>query len=400
MEPQGYDSATEFEKRMIALFDRHEYTQFLAKTCGAKDSWLLAYYRAVCYRNGWGCKRDVPLAQKLLRENFSKLKSEAEMGNVRAQNALGVLLRLSIIVFRKQPSTSLVYARYWFERAAKAGFPRAIVNLARCYRKGIGGERNIEKACRLYHAAEAQGVGQLGYDLAYLSAAIEHDSEKSFSYIKNALDRKESVALNFRKVLGADFTQERVFVELLIAIAKDQWREREETEVQCMFAPSPEFEASSDEGKRSYGDEWLLSSMPSGAALPPSAGQIKIKTPDLTRANLSFAAKLIIYVRDRFNNDAPRVYRAAHISRKTYSAIISNELRPVSRRTAMAFAFALRLSRSESEDFLRSAGFSLSLASLEDIIFGACIDAGIYDIDYVSRILIAHKEKPFQEQVE
>lgn len=100
------------------------------------------------------------------------------------------------------------------------------------------------------------------------------------------------------------------------------------------------------------------------------------------------------YVRDKFGGDAPTIYRAAHISRKTYSTIISNELRPVSKHVAIAFAFALRLSLAEAKELLRSAGHALSDFILEDIIYQACIIAGIYDVNRVNEILLRYNAKP------
>ena len=129
--------------------------------------------------------------------------------------------------------------------------------------------------------------------------------------------------------------------------------------------------------------------------MPPPANRETVRTPNLTSANPSFAARLIILVRDRFRNDAPGVYRAAHVSRKTYSAIVSNELRPVSKQTAVAFALALRLSLSEADVLLKSAGFSLSDFILEDMIVKACIQTGIYGLDKVNEILAAHAAKTF-----
>lgn len=66
------------------------------------------------------------------------------------------------------------------------------------------------------------------------------------------------------------------------------------------------------------------------ANLPPPSSRDAKKIPDLKSENPSFAAMLIKYVNERFGGDAPKVYAAAKISRKTYSAIVGNELRPVS----------------------------------------------------------------------
>ena len=115
-----------------------------------------------------------------------------------------------------------------------------------------------------------------------------------------------------------------------------------------------------------------------------------MQTPNLNTANPSFAALLIRYVRDKFGGDAAQVYHAACVSRQTYSSIISNELRPVSKGTAVQFALALHLTLDETNEFLRAAGHALSKFLLEDIIYQTCIVAGIYDISKVDEILCAH----------
>ena len=45
----------------------------------------------------------------------------------------------------------------------------------------------------------------------------------------------------------------------------------------------------------------------------------KPRKPNLQAVNLSFAARVIIWVRDRYDNNAPAIYKAAYLSRKTYS---------------------------------------------------------------------------------
>lgn len=124
----------------------------------------------------------------------------------------------------------------------------------------------------------------------------------------------------------------------------------------------------------------------------------KPRPPDLHSANLSFAARVIIWVRDRFSNNAPAVYKAAYLSRKTYSAIISDENHVVSKRTAVQLAFALRLTRAEADLLLHAAGYHLSRSVVEDMIFDACLEAKIYRLEDVNRLLIAHDRRPFSPQ--
>ena len=134
--------------------------------------------------------------------------------------------------------------------------------------------------------------------------------------------------------------------------------------------------------------------------LPPPSSREARKIPDLKSENPSFAAMLVKYVNERFGGDAPKVYAAAKISRKTYSAIVGNELRPVSKQTAIQLALALKLSRTEADAFLKAAGFAFSPAILEDIIVCACIASGMYEIDCVNGLLSEYGAKTFPSQAD
>lgn len=129
--------------------------------------------------------------------------------------------------------------------------------------------------------------------------------------------------------------------------------------------------------------------------LPPAASRDMKKIPDLKRENPSFAAMLVKYVNERFGGDAPKVYNAAHVSRKTYSAIAGNELRPVSKAIAVQFALALQLTRTEADEFLKAAGYAFSPAILEDIIVCACIEEKVYDIADINSLLFEYNAKLF-----
>ena len=134
------------------------------------------------------------------------------------------------------------------------------------------------------------------------------------------------------------------------------------------------------------------------AHLPPPSSRETRKLPDLKSENPSFAAMLVKYVNERFGGDAPKVYAAAKISRKTYSSIVSNELRPVSKQTAIQLALGLRLSRTEADAFLKAAGFAFSPAILEDIIVCACISANVFGIADVNELLAEYGGVPFATQ--
>ena len=122
-----------------------------------------------------------------------------------------------------------------------------------------------------------------------------------------------------------------------------------------------------------------------------SSTSSKTKTRQFSRSG-TFADLLVRHVRSR-GGDAPAVYSAARIDRRTYSSIVSHPFRPVSKRTAIQFALALRLDRKDADVLLRSAGFALSPAVPEDVIFAEAIDEGSGDLQLVSERLHEHGMK-------
>ena len=101
----------------------------------------------------------------------------------------------------------------------------------------------------------------------------------------------------------------------------------------------------------------------------------------------TFAELLVRHVRDRRDGNAPAVYTAAWIDRRTWSAIVSDPQRPVAKRTAVQFALALRLNRTEADELLLAAGYALSPAIAEDAVFAFCIRSGIFDLLKVNIML-------------
>ena len=103
----------------------------------------------------------------------------------------------------------------------------------------------------------------------------------------------------------------------------------------------------------------------------------------------TFADLLVRYIRERNGGDAPAVYSAARIDRRTYSAIVSNPFRAVSKRTAIQFALALRLGRGDADRLLLAAGYALSPAIPEDVVVSAFIASGVYDMFKINDRLLA-----------
>lgn len=102
---------------------------------------------------------------------------------------------------------------------------------------------------------------------------------------------------------------------------------------------------------------------------------------------------LIDLVRKRSNGDPVSVYKRGWINRRTWSSIISNPERPVSKRTILQLGLSLRLKRNEMDTLLTSSGFSLSPVIPEDIVFTYCIEHGIFDLFKVNDLLYRYSLK-------
>ena len=87
------------------------------------------------------------------------------------------------------------------------------------------------------------------------------------------------------------------------------------------------------------------------------------------------------------------VYHKANISRKLFSKIRSNEYYTPSKKTALAFAIALELNLDETLDLIGSAGYTLSDASIFDLIIKYCIIHKIYDIFEINNYLFKYTDQ-------
>lgn len=348
-----------------------------------------------------------------------KIFEAARTGNARAQNIVGMFCesgRPECVVPIVEEQLGIKprngpAAREWYRKSAEGGCLQGQRNYARVLTKGIGGGwRTTEKSgAATWHRDKMLADRQLGVEWYRKLAEERGDSESQmrlasiYAYgreaprdvvrcmelLREAVQGGHPKAVAIVKAAGEDRSDERLFAELMIFDAKVSLK-RNYGEDDYSIAYSVRGDRSGKHGK-----DWLLKDKPEGTVVPPAMNRETVRTPNLTSANPSFAERLIILVRDRFGGDAPAVYNAAHVSRKTYSAIVSNELRPVSKQTAIAFALALRLSDREQQVFLAAAGFALSEFMLEDMIVRRCIIAGIYDIDRVNEILALHGEKTF-----
>ena len=106
----------------------------------------------------------------------------------------------------------------------------------------------------------------------------------------------------------------------------------------------------------------------------------------LKKQDDSFAVTLLKLIDQKRMTDV-QCYKRANVSKKTFWKINNDPKYKPSKPTVLAFAIALELSLPETEDLLRTVGFSLSHSSTFDMIIEFYIRQGIYDIYEINAAL-------------
>ncbi|GHU84569.1 hypothetical protein FACS189473_2220 [Spirochaetia bacterium] len=93
-----------------------------------------------------------------------------------------------------------------------------------------------------------------------------------------------------------------------------------------------------------------------------------------------------------------QLYEGAWIDRRLYSKIMGNRHSRPEKNNVLAFGLSLKLSRTEMDELLDSAGFTLTSNSIFDLAVMFCLEYQIYDIFDVNALLVAVDQKVLRRE--
>lgn len=107
---------------------------------------------------------------------------------------------------------------------------------------------------------------------------------------------------------------------------------------------------------------------------------------------ISFSEILLNMIKEK-NLKSPDVYKRANVDAKLFSKILNDPEYHPGKTTVLALAVAMKLDLSETEQFLREAGYAFSPNILSDIIVKYYIETKHYDIDEINQTLYKYDLK-------
>jgi transcriptional regulator with XRE-family HTH domain len=112
----------------------------------------------------------------------------------------------------------------------------------------------------------------------------------------------------------------------------------------------------------------------------------------ITSLDESFSETLFRLIDAKGMSDA-QVYKAANIDRRLFSKIRIGKGYMPSKKTALALAIALRLSREETDSLLGRAGYVLSRSQIQDVIVEYFISRERYNIFEINEVLFSYDQQ-------
>jgi hypothetical protein len=114
----------------------------------------------------------------------------------------------------------------------------------------------------------------------------------------------------------------------------------------------------------------------------------RAETLKTVKENKSFGRILMQLVGDRCDGKASVCYKNAGVSRQVYSRVISDPMTRVSRRTVFQLCVGLRLTREESENFIKAAGYAFGDTDMESQVFAYCLSNKILSLFDINDLLV------------
>jgi len=179
----------------------------------AADGFLTAkIFLAKCFEDGFGVERNPAEAIKLYREaryyDIANKLEAAEAGNTQAKYELAMWYKETGFVTLEPDPTA---AFRLFKDAADKGHYQAIIELAKCYKEGIGVEQNPTEAFRVFKKAADNGHYHATIELAKYyrdGFGVEKNPTEAFRLAKS-LGNRDSLA----KALLAECYENGIGVE-------------------------------------------------------------------------------------------------------------------------------------------------------------------------------------------
>lgn len=106
----------------------------------------------------------------------------------------------------------------------------------------------------------------------------------------------------------------------------------------------------------------------------------------------TFVDKLVYHINAKGMRDS-QVYKAAQMDKRLFSKIMSNAEYKPSKDTAIALAFALKLTLKETEDLLSRAGYTFSHSNKRDVIIEYFFREGIHNLIDINEVLFRLNQK-------
>ena len=102
---------------------------------------------------------------------------------------------------------------------------------------------------------------------------------------------------------------------------------------------------------------------------------------------------MLLRLIDRAGLSDAECYKRACVSRQHFAKIRADRNYRPKKKTVLAFAIALQLSLSDTNDLLRTAGFTFSHSRKFDIVVEYYISRGIYDLSEINGALYDNGEE-------